>query len=53
VLCPGPTRNGSVEALDSDVSATAIYRKLAEPGPVVDAGACGGSTAAARSSSQA
>ena len=37
-LCPGPTRTGFVEALDSDVSATAIYRKLADPGPVVDAG---------------
>ena len=37
-LCPGPTRTGFVAALDADVSATAIYRRLAEPEPVVDAG---------------
>jgi short-subunit dehydrogenase len=37
-LCPGPTRTGFVDALDSDVSGTAIYRRLAKPGPVVDAG---------------
>ncbi|WP_217241042.1 SDR family oxidoreductase [Streptomyces sp. AC555_RSS877] len=37
-LCPGPTRTGFTDALKADVSHTAIYRKLAEPGPVVDAG---------------
>ncbi|MFH8658214.1 SDR family NAD(P)-dependent oxidoreductase [Streptomyces afghaniensis] len=37
-LCPGPTRTGFTDALKADVSETAIYRKLAEPGPVVDAG---------------
>jgi short-subunit dehydrogenase len=37
-LCPGPTRTGFVDALGSDVSGAAIYRRLAEPGPVVDAG---------------
>jgi hypothetical protein len=37
-LCPGPTRTGFVDALGSDVSHTAIYRRLAEPGPVVAAG---------------
>jgi short-subunit dehydrogenase len=37
-LCPGPTRTGFVDALQSDVSETAIYRRLGEPEPVVDAG---------------
>jgi short-subunit dehydrogenase len=37
-LCPGPTRTGFVDALGSDVSATSVYHRLAEPGPVVDAG---------------
>lgn len=37
-LCPGPTHTGFVDALGSDVSHTAIYRHLAEPGPVVAAG---------------
>jgi short-subunit dehydrogenase len=37
-LCPGPTRTGFVDALDADVSGTAIYQKLASPEPVVAAG---------------
>ena len=37
-LCPGPTRTGFVDALDADVSGTAIYHKLAPPEPVVAAG---------------
>jgi len=37
-LCPGPTRTGFVDALGADVGHTAIYRRLAEPGPVIDAG---------------
>jgi short-subunit dehydrogenase len=37
-LCPGPTRTGFVDALGSDVSHTAIYRRLAAPQPVVAAG---------------
>jgi short-subunit dehydrogenase len=37
-LCPGPTRTGFVDALESDVSHTAVYRHLAEPEPVVAAG---------------
>ena len=37
-LCPGPTRTGFVEALGADVGHTAIYRRLTEPGPVIDAG---------------
>jgi short-subunit dehydrogenase len=37
-LCPGPTRTGFIDALDADVSGTAIYRKLASPEPVVAAG---------------
>jgi short-subunit dehydrogenase len=36
-LCPGPTRTGFVDALDADVSQTAIYRRLAAPEPVVAA----------------
>ncbi|UJR82070.1 SDR family NAD(P)-dependent oxidoreductase [Sandaracinus amylolyticus] len=37
-LCPGPTRTGFVDALDADVGHTAIYRRLADPEPVIDAG---------------
>ncbi|KLO34102.1 hypothetical protein ABW17_26985 [Mycobacterium nebraskense] len=37
-LRPGPTRTGFVGALGSDVSHTAIYRRLAAPEPVVAAG---------------
>lgn len=37
-LCPGPTATGFVDALGSDVSHTAIYRRLAAPEPVVAAG---------------
>ena len=37
-LCPGPTRTGFVEALGADVGHTTIYRRLAEPEPVIEAG---------------
>jgi short-subunit dehydrogenase len=37
-LCPGPTRTGFVDALGSDVSDTAVYRRLAAPEPVVAVG---------------
>ena len=37
-LCPGPTRTGFVDALGADVGHTAIYSRLAEPGPVIEAG---------------
>ena len=37
-LCPGPTRTGFVDALAADVGHTAIYRRLADPDPVIDAG---------------
>jgi short-subunit dehydrogenase len=37
-LAPGPTRTGFVDALDADVSQTAIYKRLASPEPVVAAG---------------
>ena len=37
-LCPGPTRTGFVEALGADVGHTAIYRRLADPMPVIEAG---------------
>ena len=37
-LCPGPTRTGFVEALGADVGHTAIYRRLAEPEPVIETG---------------
>jgi uncharacterized protein len=38
-LCPGPTKTGFVDALhNAEASQTAIYARLAEPGPVVDAG---------------
>ena len=37
-LCPGPTRTGFVDALGADVGHTVIYRRLAEPEPVIEAG---------------
>ena len=37
-LCPGPTRTGFVDALQADVGHTAIYRRLAEPESVIEAG---------------
>jgi len=37
-LCPGPTHTGFVDALGSDVSHTAVYRRLAAPETVVAAG---------------
>ncbi len=37
-LCPGPTRTGFVVALGADVGHTAIYGRLAEPAPVIEAG---------------
>jgi short-subunit dehydrogenase len=37
-LCPGPTRTGFVEALGADVGHTAVYRQLADPEPVINAG---------------
>jgi short-subunit dehydrogenase len=37
-LCPGATRTGFVDALDADVSQTAVYKRLASPEPVVAAG---------------
>jgi short-subunit dehydrogenase/uncharacterized protein YndB with AHSA1/START domain len=37
-LCPGPTATGFVDALEADVGNAAIYQRLAEPGPVIDAG---------------
>jgi short-subunit dehydrogenase/uncharacterized protein YndB with AHSA1/START domain len=37
-LCPGPTRTGFTDAIGADVSHTAIYRRLAEPEPVIEAG---------------
>ena len=37
-LCPGPTRTGFVDALGADVGNTAIYRRLADPEPVIEAG---------------
>jgi short-subunit dehydrogenase/uncharacterized protein YndB with AHSA1/START domain len=37
-LCPGPTRTGFVDALGADVGHAVIYRKLADPEPVIDAG---------------
>ena len=37
-LCPGPTRTGFVDALSADVSHAAIYRRLADPEPVISAG---------------
>jgi short-subunit dehydrogenase/uncharacterized protein YndB with AHSA1/START domain len=37
-LCPGPTRTGFVEALGTEVGHTAIYRRLADPEPVIEAG---------------
>lgn len=37
-LCPGPTRTGFVDGLGSDADRTAIYRRLGEPEPVIEAG---------------
>jgi short-subunit dehydrogenase len=38
-LCPGPTKTGFVDALgSSEASQAAVYSRLDEPGPVVDAG---------------
>jgi len=37
-LCPGPTETGFVDALGADVGHAAIYRRLAKPGPVIEAG---------------
>lgn len=37
-LCPGPTRTGFTDAIGTDVSHTVIYRRLAEPAPVIEAG---------------
>src|SRR5262249_2689246 len=37
-LCPGPPRTGFVGALGADAGHTAIYRRLAEPQPVIEAG---------------
>jgi len=37
-LCPGATRTGFVDALEADVSQTAVYKHLASPEPVVAAG---------------
>jgi short-subunit dehydrogenase/uncharacterized protein YndB with AHSA1/START domain len=37
-LCPGPTRTGFVDALRADVGHTTIYRRLADPEPVIEAG---------------
>ena len=38
-LCPGPSKTGFVEALGkAEASQTAVYARLGEPGPVVDAG---------------
>src|SRR5215472_15926061 len=38
-LCPGPTKTGFVDALsNAEASQTAIYARLGEPAPVVDAG---------------
>lgn len=37
-LCPGPTRTGFVDALGADVGHTTIYRNLADPEHVVEAG---------------
>lgn len=37
-LCPGPTRTGFVDALGADVGHTPIYRRLAQPERVVEAG---------------
>lgn len=37
-LCPGPTRTGFVDALGAEVGHTAIYRRLVDPEPVIEAG---------------
>jgi short-subunit dehydrogenase len=36
-LCPGPTRTGFVDAMGAEVSHTVVYRKLADPEPVIEA----------------
>jgi short-subunit dehydrogenase len=36
-LCPGPTRTGFVGALGAEVGHTVVYRKLADPRPVIEA----------------
>jgi short-subunit dehydrogenase len=36
-LCPGPTRTGFVGALGAEVGHTVVYRKLADPEPVIEA----------------
>lgn len=37
-LCPGPTRTGFVDSLGTDVAHTTIYRRLADPEPVIESG---------------
>ena len=37
-LCPGPTRTGFVDALGADARHAAIYSRLSEPEPVIEAG---------------
>src|SRR5262249_31889994 len=37
-LCPGPTRTGFVGALVAAAGHTAIYRRLADPEPAIEAG---------------
>jgi uncharacterized protein len=37
-LCPGPTRTGFVGELGSDAGRTAIYSRLGDPEPVIEAG---------------
>jgi len=37
-LCPGPTRTGFVDVLGADAGQTAIYRRLGDPEPVIEAG---------------
>lgn len=37
-LCPGPTRTGFTDALGADVTDVQVFKKLAEPEPVVDVG---------------
>ena len=52
-LCPGPTRTGFVDALGADVGHTAIYSRLAEPEPVIEAGLRGWTRAGPSSSRRA
>jgi short-subunit dehydrogenase len=37
-LCPGPTRTGFVDGLGADARHTAIYRRLGDSEPVIEAG---------------